>query len=448
MLAAKLKRYALDKKPSIVPELRVIRENVASHEESHLKTLQEGLRASLVSLEHFQAWIADRMRQIGLQVDEFIVGYGELAAQPAYKYSLKTNPSHLRQGLNVVGFLPGRSDSNQGMLVYAHPDKSPQTYEWAHDQADIIAKDGRLYGLGIADDVSGLTAILSSLETLRRLDIECNRDLLFASVLGKQGSIFGTYGLMTRYGPMDTALYVHPPETGIGLKEIHLASSGLIEFHISIEGRPPPTADPFQTLFSRSAKNAADKGIYLVTGLQAWACEASKRYHHSGLEHLTGQALSLLFSKIAAGTENLVYEIPLHCELSGTLSFPPNASLESVRKSFYEAFQDLVAKDAWLTNSQVGFEWGDHTGESAQSDEHSQLLQTAHRVLGDITGTEPRFYYGYALSDIRYPILYWNAQALGFGPMCGDLGKKSEWIDRKEYIDTITVISQLLPQIN
>jgi acetylornithine deacetylase len=425
----------------------VILENVKSHEVSHINKLREGLRASLKSLEYFQAWIAESMRQIGMQVDEFIVGYEELANQPACQKTLKTNPSHVRQGLNLVGHLPGCSSLGQGILLYAHADKFPETYEWANDQADMIAKDGRLYGLGIADDVSGITAILSSLETLKRLDIECGRDLLVASVLGKQLSVLGTYGLMTRYGPIDAAIYVHPAESGNGLMEIHMASNGLIEFHITIEGQGPHTTDPFQTLFALSAENAADKGVYLFTGLKEWASKASKKYYHSGLEKLTGQAFSLLFSMFTAGTENLVYEIPLRCVLKGTLSFPPNANLKSVQYSFKEAFQLLVNNDPWLSNSHVDFEWGDHIGESAQSDEQSALLQTASRVLEDVTGIEPHHYFGYALSDIRYPILYWNAQALGFGPLCGDIGKKSEWIDQKEYIDTIIAVSQMLQQI-
>lgn len=437
----------LDMPSSLEPNSKVIHETVKTHEKYHINTLREGLRASLVNLEYFQAWIAERMRQIGLQVSEFIVGYEELANQPGYQKTLKKNPSHLQQGSNIVGYLPGCSSVGKGILLYAHADKFPETYEWANDQPDMVAKDGRLYGLGIADDVSGITAILSALETLKRLDFECGRDLLVASVLGKQLSVFGTYGLMTRYGPMDAAIYVHPAESGSGLREIHMASNGMIEFHITIEGLCPHTTDPFQTLFALSAENAAEKGVYLFTGLQEWAAKASKKYHHSGLKKLTGQAFSLLFSGFTTGTENLVYEIPLRCDLKGTLSFPPNANLKSIQYDFNEAFQLLVKEDPWLSNSHVNFEWGDHIGESAQSDEQSVLLRTASRVLQDVTGTEPHYYYGYALSDIRYPILYWNAQALGLGPLCGDISKKSEWVDQKEYIDTIIAVSQMLRQV-
>ena len=77
----------------------------------------------------------------------------------------------------------------------------------------------------------------------------------------------------------------------------------------------------------------------------------------------------------------------------------------------------------------------------------SALLLMASQVLTDVTGREPHYYYGHALSDIRYPLLYWNAQAFGVGPVCGDIGKESEWIDQKEYLHTIVAVTQLLKQV-
>jgi len=51
------------------------------------------------------------------------------------------------------------------------------------------------------------------------------------------------------------------------------------------------------------------------------------------------------------------------------------------------------------------------------------------------------------MSDIRYPLLYWKAQAFGIGPVCGDIGKESEWVDQKEYLDTIVAVTQMLKQV-
>lgn len=424
-------------------DLNVIREDVRKNENNHLGLLAEAVKISFSSLARFQSWIGEKMRQIGLEVEEFIVDPEELVHQPACQKTLRENPSALQTGPNVVGRSAGR-DSGGGLLLFAHADKFPETFDWGRKQPDMVEREGRLFAPGIADDVSGITAMLSAVETFRRLGFERKRDLMVASVLGKQMSLHGTYGLMRRYAPLEHAIYVHPAESGDGLSEIHMASNGMIEFLIEIEGKPPDTSDPFQIIYPNSAVSAAEKGVYVFKGLQRWAVEASDRYRHSGLEKLTGQALALLVARFTSGTENLVYETPLRCLLEGTVSFPPSASLDTVQGDFQQAFERLVEQDPWLSHSHVSLEWGDHIGESVQSDEQSALLRMAAQVLADVTGRKPHYFYGHALSDIRYPLLYWHAQAFGVGPVCGDIGQESEWIDRKQYLATIVAVTQML----
>jgi len=423
-----------------------IRKDVEEREAHHTDVLREGLKASLTDLAGFQSWIAQRMEKTGMQAEQYQVAREELADQLACQKTLREDPSALQTGPNAVGKLAGEGVKG-GILLFAHADKRPETFEWGRKQPDMIERQGRFYGPGIADDVSGITAMLSAVETFRRLGCPQTKDLLVASVLGKQMGVFGTYGLMTRYGPMDAAIYVHPAESGDGLREVKMSSLGMTEFLIEIEGKAPDTTDPHQTIFSKLAVSAAEKGVYLFQGLHEWATQASKRYHHRGLKELAGQAFALSVGHFTAGTDNLVYEIPLRCVLAGIVCFPPGANLDTVHTEFRETFERLVQQDPWLAQSHVCLEWGDHIGESVQSDEQSGFLRMASQVLTDVTGKEPSYYYGHSLSDIRYPLLYWNAQAFGVGPLAGDLGKESEWVDRKEYLDTIIAVTEMIRRV-
>ncbi len=420
-----------------------VRKEIQKNEAYHLELLRKGFRASLSSLADFQAWIGDQMRRIGMDVEEFLVDRAELADQPAHQKILQEDPSALQTGPNVVGRLGGKV-KGRGILLFAHADKRPETFEWGRKHSDVEERNGRLYGPGIADDVAGITAILSALETFRRLGMEQKGDLLIASVLGKQMGVLGTYGLMRRYGPVDAAIYVHPAESGAGLGDIKMASNGMIEFLIEIEGKAPDTKEPYQTIFSKSGVSAAEKGVYLFQGLHEWAAETSKRYRHVRLEELAGQAFALSMGRFIAGSENKVYEIPLRCVLQGTICFPPNANLETVQDGFKRAFDELAKQDPWLAQSRVRLEWGDFVGESTQSDEDSEFLLMASQAIKEATGKEPSYYYGHSVSDIRYPLLYWNAQAFGVGPLAGDIGKEAEWVDRREYLDTIVAVTQML----
>ena len=411
----------------------------------HVALLDEGLRESCSDLPRFQSWIAERMRRLGLVVEEFTVDPEEVAGRPAYRRSLAGDGMQRRGGPNVVGTWPG--ERRAGVLLFAHADKSPEAVLGGRLQPCMLEQDGRLLGPGIADDVSGVTAMLSAVETCRRLGLAGRGRLLVASHLGKQLGVLGTHGLMRRFDPADHAIYVHPAESGAGLGEIHVTSNGMVEFVIEIEGKPPESADPIQTMYVGSAVSAVDKGIDVYKGLAAWAVEAGARHRRPGMEPGPDNPFELLLSRFEAGAGSTAYEVPLRCRLQGTVCFPPSTTLSAVQAEFERIFHRLVEMDGWLSRGHMSLEWGDNMGEAAETDLRGTLVRSARAAILDATNEEPRLNYAYALSDTRYPLVDWQAQAIGIGPRCGGLGTKDEWIDREEYLDTIVVVADLLQRL-
>jgi acetylornithine deacetylase/succinyl-diaminopimelate desuccinylase-like protein len=425
-----------------------IQEDVKKNKAEHVDVLRRGLQASFEDLRSFQDWFADEMKRIGLDVDQFEVDPDELLEQPAQRKTLRENPSALRRGPNVVGKIAGKGPE-QGILIFGHADKPPETFEWAKEHPDLVQAGNRLQGPGIADDVAGLTSMLSAVDTFKRLGLEPEGDLLIASILGKQLGVFGTYGLVTRYGPVDAAIYAHPAESGNGLGDLKMASLGMVEFHVEVEGKSPDTTEPHQTIYSKSGVSAADKGFYLAEGLRQWATEIAKKdaYRHAKLEEQTGQSFAMSIGSFTTGTTNLVYEIPTHCQFKGVVNFPPAMSLEEAENGLRAAFDGLVEADDWLSNSRATMEWGDVIAESCQSDEDSAFLIAAQKSITEVTGKTPRYNYGHSVSDLRYPMLWWNAAGLGIGPLAGDMGTPTEYVDRKEYLDTIIVFADVLRRV-
>jgi len=88
----------MGKASSSQTDLTAIREEVKKNEEYYLGLLREGAKVSFTNLADFQSWVMEKMRKIGLQVDEFIVDREELANQPAFQKMLRENPSALRSG--------------------------------------------------------------------------------------------------------------------------------------------------------------------------------------------------------------------------------------------------------------------------------------------------------------------------------------------------------------
>ena len=260
--------------PCVTNDWTRIRRDVEEREAQHLDRLSEGLRRSYESLAEFQAWVDDWMRDLALRTERFQVDLDELASQPACLRMLERDPASLHRGSNVVG-IHGDPHAGGGLLLYAHADTIPQTYDWARENPVPARRDGRILGPGVADDVAGVIAMLGAVETWRRLGSEPRRPLLCGSLLGKQLSVLGTFGLMNRYPPMANAIYVHPPESGDGLHEIHHTSNGVVEFRLEVEGRAPQTKDPFHVIYDRGAVNAVDAAMAIVQGLKAWASEAA-----------------------------------------------------------------------------------------------------------------------------------------------------------------------------
>ena len=169
-----------------------IRKDVINNEQAHLKLLEEGLKASFANLNDFQGWIRTHMQSIGLEVEEFLVDQDELTDQLANQKTLRENPESLQQAINIVGKLKGKGPRH-GVLLFAHADKKPETFEWAKKHPEMVEQDGRLYGPGIADDVCGLTAMVSAVETYKRLGMTPRGGCLHCQHPGK--AEWGSLGL-------------------------------------------------------------------------------------------------------------------------------------------------------------------------------------------------------------------------------------------------------------
>ena len=420
-----------------------IREDVMKRQQEHYDLLNAGLIASFTDLSGFQNWIAGEMKRIGMLVEEFRVDINQLTEQPCKQRTLREKPETLQRGINVVGKISGKGPRH-GMLLFGHADKRPETFEWAKQRPAIENRDGRLYGPGISDDVSGMTAMLSAADTFKRLGMEPLGDLLVASILGKQMGVFGTYGLMKRFGPLDAAIYSHPAESGIGLGELKIASLGNLEFIINIEGKAPDTSEGNHVIFSSSAVNPIYKANYLIEGLQRWAKEEASKYPYSRLETQTGASFALSIGWIESGDIEFAQKVPGNARFGGVIAFPPTARLQDIRKSFLMAYEELVDNDPWLSLKKPRLEWGDLVDESCQANEDSEFIQMAVKAIHNVTGRKPRLYYGHSTSDIRYPMLYWNAQAFGVGPLAGGIATADEWLDWEEYLKMIIAVTEML----
>lgn len=426
-------------------DVEAIRNRVLNDAAHHIDVLRQGLKASFLGRDDFQRWFAKEAERIGMEVEMFEVDPEELLEQPSQRKTLRENPSALNRGLNAVGRIPGKGPGS-GVLLFGHADKPPVSYEWGKKHPDLIEDGHRLQGPGIADDVAGLTSMLGAVETYKRFGLEPEGDVLVASILGKQLGVFGTYGLVRRFGPVAGAIYMHPAESGNGLGDLKVASLGMAEFHITVDGKAPDTSEPHKTIYSRSGVSAIEKAIFLVEGIRQWSAEWARKpeIQHPELEKAVGQSFAVSFGQFQSGSDNLVYEIPTRCVVKGAINFPPSVRLAEIQEDFEAAVNHLAQADPWLKENHVHLEWADVVCESCQADIDSDFVRVARQAITDVTGKTPAYNYGHSVSDLRYPFLWWGANGFGVGPLAGDMNTETEYVDRKEYLDTIMVVAEIL----
>lgn len=421
-------------------DLAVIDELVTDRRDRHLSLLAAGMERSVTDLDTFQEWVTTTLREAAVDVESFRLAPADVTDQPAYQRTIQTTPDALRTGPNIIGSREADIDG-PSTLLFAHADTNPITNEQADDNPAFQTQDDRLIGPGIADDISGVTAILSAIELVDTSELRFEGELLVGSVLGKQLGVLGTYGLVTQYGPTDTAIYVHPAETQAGLNELKIGSNGICEFTIRIDGNPPETTEAMHTVFRASAVNPIEKAARVQDALLEWADTASEEYAYPPLVELADRSVSIMIGDVDVAAGKSVYSVPQSCTLHGTVCFPPTADLQSIQAAVRGTVEDTFSDDEWLGASTVELDWGDHMAESAATPADSPFLERTATAVDRFADRWPTHYYGHTASDIRYPLLYWDADTVGFGPQAGNMGSPAEWIDTAEYLDTIATIA-------
>ncbi|MFB6299961.1 MAG: M20 family metallopeptidase [Halobacteriales archaeon] len=414
----------------------LIRDLVDDRRDRHRSLLRTGMDHSVTDLDTFQEWVATRLRAIGVETDSFRLTPSDVTDQPAYQRTIESDPEGLRTGRNVVGVRAGDTDG-PSTLLFAHADKNPITFEQATETPAFRERGDRFVGPGIADDVSGVTAILSAIEVVADSELAFAGDLLVGSVLGKQFGVLGTYGLVTRYDPTDTAIYIHPAETEAGLNELKIGSNGICEFRIEIEGKPPDTAEAMHTVFRESAINPIEKAATIQECLLEWADQASAAYSYGPLEKLADRSISVMVGNCRVDAGDSVYRVPDRCILEGTVCFPPSISRETIQTAVQDRLRSINAEDQGIDDTPIELTWGDFVADSAATPADSEFLERGVDALEEFVDRRPTHYYGHTASDIRYPLLYWDADTFGFGPL-------DEWIDMTEYRNTIETIVALI----
>ncbi|MBN2334934.1 M20/M25/M40 family metallo-hydrolase [Candidatus Bathyarchaeota archaeon] len=268
--------------------------------------------------EELQRRIADRFQNIGCQVQsiKLLPTTVQLSKEFAVDEAID-----MTERTHVIGRLPG-SGGGRSLMLITHPDADPVNAEgWTREPHEGETEDGRMFGWAVADDLAGIGIITGAVEALAAAGVRPKGDVYLMSASAKRNA-WGIAALLREGYSADAALYVHPAESELGLKEIKTLTSGLLKFRLKVKGRNPPNKEFVQVTFHHLGVNPIEKAVYLIEGLKRLDEERRKKVRYKPLEDSVGRSTNLLVTYIEAGKNDNLTDLPLECTVGVGLTFP------------------------------------------------------------------------------------------------------------------------------
>jgi acetylornithine deacetylase len=323
--------------------------------------------------------------------------------------------------VNLVARL--RSGAEMPLVFFAHVDTEQALAGAAPAAGPIVPDEGKLYGLGAADDKGGLAAAAVAVAILGERHGRAPRLL---SVHGKGGGARGSLPLFARLedGPT-AAVYVHPTETGRGMSELKISSRGVLDVRLEARGwREAPIE-----IGTPESAPLGGAGDALAASLE-WIRElreadlAGSVVHTGRIEG--GDGPGLVPDRCRAELRILFDEPRTAAEIMAAIC--RSAEGGAARRSSEVGRLRIEVTPAGLAANPASVSWN---GKAAL------LLRSAIR---DVVGTEPAPYTAHLASDIRFPIRLRGLPTLGIGCRAGGFYGPEEWVDLDDLVRLVAVL--------
>ena len=424
-------------------DIEELYQKIEQKKDRHIAFLQALIQAQKGGEETVQTLIAEKFDEMGCAVETLRIKPTSLK----FKYQFAAeNAIPDKKRISVVGKYPG-SRNGRSLLIFAHPDSEDvqSTEMWSHDPFAGEIDKGKIYGWGVADDLAGVAVMTEALSALLASGHTLGGDVILCSTPAKKNAQ-GVIALLSRGYAADASIYLHPAESGVGMREIKAIASGLLQFRIKVLGKAPDTTEPGKTAFAHLGVNPIMKADLIIQALRKLDSDRGKRVFHKALEEKVGRSTNLLISHINSGSVNGLTQVPAECMIGASLTFPPGEELETVVKEIENCVAEVTKNDSWLKDNPPVFEWIFGSQGVEVPVEHP-LYRTVSSAIREVTGEEPFVNPLHSASDIRNPNLFAGIPTVGYGPLGGDLsqnGNHDEWVDVADYIRAIKITAKAI----
>jgi acetylornithine deacetylase len=303
--------------------------------------LQALIRAQRGGEEAVQQLVAAEARSLGCNVE--IVRYRP-AEVPMVGEFASARAIDAGERESVVARFPG-TGGGRSLIFFAHPDGEPVAgaERWKRDPFAGIVDNGRIHGWGVADDLSGVAIMIEGLRTALAAGRVPAGDVVLASTPSKRHAR-GVSALLHGGLRADAAVYLHPAESGVGMREIKAFCLGELDFRITVPGVAPSTNEISHLAFTHQAINPADLLMSIHRRLHAFVERRAETRRHPLLD----RSANLLISHLDVGRAGTHTRIAAQGTMEGALTVLPGEDLASVQKEVEAVVGEGVRLD-WVS---------------------------------------------------------------------------------------------------
>jgi acetylornithine deacetylase len=352
-----------------------------------------------------QAFLADRLRASGAEVDVWEPDAGALEGKPLVPPGLDFagRPQLIARRRGAGG---GRSLVFNGHIdvVSAEPRE-----RWTSDPFAAEVRDGRLYGRGSCDMKGGIAAMVVAAEALAA-HVELAGDLIVATNTDEESSGAGGTALVERGLQADAGIVTEA--TGF---DVWVACRGSEYGVVRVPGRPGHAEVRQPGWREGGAVNAIEKATVVIDAVRALRREWAGR---EGFDHPYLSRPSLLPTMASAGEWPVTY--PASCDLTLAVMYLPRQADDDgwgghVRAEVEAWIARETAADDWLAEHPVTVEWwpnGVMPLEILESEPIVGVMQAATADVGQAgrLGGLDSWYDGATLTHLA------GIPAIGYGP--------------------------------
>ncbi len=353
-----------------------------------------------------QRWLAQQMRQMGLEVDLWPIDVAAMGRHPQFP-GMEVDRSDY-EALGLVGTWHGSPDSGAGsdrhLIFNGHIDVVPvgDPANWRHAPWSADLQDGLVYGRGACDMKGGLMAALYAVKAIKDAGVSLPGSISVQSVIGEEDGGLGTFATLLRGHSGDAAIICEP--TRLNLIP---AQAGALTFTVRVRGKSAHASVRLQGV------SAIEKYLDIHRALIQLEKERNSEVEHPLLAQLA-LPYPLSIGRVQAG--NWSSSVPEELTFEGRIGVAIGESSASVRQQFEQTLVGLAESDPWLRDHPLEIVWSGGQFDSGEIPADHPLVHLCRQSMFDLTGHPPRLEGAPYGSDLRLLVNQGHIPALLFGP--------------------------------